>query len=150
MIYYSNAIQDKYLDFFTGEEAKTVERPNAIMDEFCYDMSKIAESISSGVSPTEVILQVFERNKALFEKKDNPSGFEKIVILVNSNNLHNLSEFELFTLLWYCSCKNVIAYQEAYYVAMTNNGINGKLLHTLHDFQRVHTAAQAAIKDGRK
>ena len=34
MIDYSAIIQSKYLDFFTSEDAKTVERPNYIMDEF--------------------------------------------------------------------------------------------------------------------
>ena len=85
----------------------------------------------------------------LFENKGELLGFDKIVILANSDRIHSLSETELFTLLWYCSCRNVFAYQEVYYVSMTRNGVNGKLLHALHKFPLLRIATQAAIKESK-
>ena len=140
MINCSKITQSKYLDFFTSNEAKTVERPNYIMDEFFCDMREISENLSLENSPTEVILQVFEKHQMLFENKGKLLGFDKIVILANSDRIYSLSETELFTLLWYCSCRNVFAYQEGYYVSMTRNGVNGKLLHALHKFSLLRTA----------
>ena len=140
MIDCSKITQSKYLDFFTSEEAKTVERPNCIMDEFFCDMIEISENLSLENSPTEVILQVFENHQMLFENKGKLLGFDKIVILANSDRIYSLSETELFTLLWYCSCRNVFSYQEGYYVSMTRNGVNGKLLDALHKFSLLRTA----------
>ena len=114
------------------------------MDEFFCDMRELGENMPSDTSPTEVILNVFEKNKSLFENKGNLSGFKKIVILTSSENLNRLSELEVFTLLWYCSCKNVWSYQEAYYVSMTINGVNGKLLRALNNFPLLRTAAWEA------
>ena len=147
MINYSKIIQNKYLDFFTSEEVKTIERPNTIMDEFFRDMRELGETMPTEISPTEIILNVFEKNKSLFENKGELVGFQKIVILASSDNLNNLSEEELFTLLWYCSCKNVILYEESYYVSMTSNGVNGRLLKTLSNFSLLRTAPQAAIAE---
>ena len=146
MIDYSKIIQSKYINFFTSEEAKIVEQPNAIMDEFFCDMREISENLSLENSPTEVILQVFENHQMLFENKGKLLGFDKIVILANSDRIYSLSETELFTLLWYCSCRNVFFYQEGYYVSMTRNGVNGKLIEALHDFPLLRIAPQAAIK----
>ena len=132
MIDFSKIIQEKYLDFFTSKEAKAIQRPNTIMDEFFSDMIKLAENMSSDTSsPTQIILNVFENNKSLFENQGDLVGFTKICILANSDNIKKLSELELITFLWYCSCKNIFLYEEAYYVSMTRNGVIGRLLSTL-------------------
>ena len=112
-------------------------------------MREISENLSLETSPTEVILQTFEKHQMLFGNKGELLGFDKIVILANSDRIHSLSETELFTLLWYCSCRNVFAYQEVYYVSMTRNGVNGKLLHALHKFPLLRIATQAAIKESK-
>ena len=145
MIDYSKIIQKKYLDFFTSKEAKRIQAPNTIMDDFFCDMRKISENMPSDVAPTEVILNVFEKNKSLFENEGELLGFDKIVILASSDNLNTLSEQELFTILWYCSCRNVFAYQEGYYVSMTRNGVNGRLLKAMSNFPLFRPTSQAAI-----
>ena len=38
MVDYSKITRKKYIDFFTSEDAKTIERPNDVMDEFFCDM----------------------------------------------------------------------------------------------------------------
>jgi hypothetical protein len=149
MIDYSKIIQSKYINFFTSEEAKTVEQPNAIMDEFFCDMRSLGENMPADTSPTEIILKVFEKNADLFANKGELFGFNKIVLIADSDSLNTLSELELFTLLWYCSCKNVIAYEEAYYVSMTRNGVIGRMMNALHNFPLLLIAPQAAIKESK-
>ena len=147
MVDYSKITRKKYIDFFTSEDAKTIERPNDVMDEFFCDMRELGENMPSDASPTKTILNAFENNIPLFENQGELLGFTKICILAHSDNIKNLSELELITFLWYCSCKNVITYEEAYFVSMTRNGVIGRLLSALSDFPLLRIAGQAAIKD---
>ena len=147
MIDYSKIMQNKYINFFTSEEAKTVERPNAIMDVFFCDMRSLGENMPADTSPTEIILKVFEKNADLFANKGKMFGFNKIVLIADSDRINTLSEMELFTLLWYCSCKNVILYEEAYYVSMTRNRVIGRIINALHNFPLLPIAAQVTFNN---
>ena len=59
-----------------------------------------------------------------------------IITQIASGDLINcLSNFEIFTLLWFVSCKNIFCFEEGVYYNMTKNKTVGNLLKKLSSCQ---------------
>lgn len=51
--------------------------------------------------------------------------------IINSDKVDTLSILELFSILWWLSCKNIILFEQSYYYLQAKNGNIGKVLITL-------------------
>ena len=73
--------------------------------------------------PKEVTKAVFERlslNGSITENIEN--------IASDGDILDTLTSFEIYTLLWFVSCKNIMLFNEELYLGFANNGTIGRLL----------------------
>lgn len=114
---------EKYLQYFIFNNEHSAS--DTVMTEFLNDMASVSESIDTDVPPTEIIKEIVRK----FGLEG--SLYDGIIQIVSSNLLDTLTAFEVFTLLWFVSCKNPITYQEAIYLRYANNGVIGKLLKKL-------------------
>ena len=114
---------EKYLQYFIFDNEHSAS--DTVMTEFLNDMVSVSESIDTVVPPTEIIKEIVRR----FGLEG--SLYDGIMQIVSSNLLDTLTAFEVFTLLWFVSCKNPFTYQEAIYLRYANNGVIGKLLKKL-------------------
>ena len=114
---------EKYLQYFISDNEHLVS--DTVMTEFLNDMVSVSESMDTAVPPTEIIKEIM-RKLGL-----EGSLYSGIAQIVSSNSLDALSAFEVFTLLWFVSCKNPLTYQEEIYLRYANNGVIGKLLKKL-------------------
>ena len=114
---------EKYLQYFISDNEHLVS--DTVMTEFLNDMVSVSESMDTAVPPTEIIKEIM-RKLGL-----EGSLYSGIAQIVSSNSLDALTAFEVFTLLWFVSCKNPLTYQEEIYLRYANNGVIGKLLKKL-------------------
>ncbi|MBR7095836.1 MAG: hypothetical protein IKC73_06425 [Clostridia bacterium] len=114
---------EKYLQYFIFENEHSAS--DTVMTEFLNDMASVSESIDTDVTPTEIIKEIVRK----FDLEG--SLYDGIIQIVSSNLLDTLTAPEVFTLLWFVSCKNPFTYQEAIYLRYANNGVIGKLLKKL-------------------
>ena len=56
---------------------------------------------------------------------------DNIKLIASIDLLKTLNTLEVFTLLWYVSCRNVLSYDEGLYLNMVNNKTIGNLLKRL-------------------
>jgi hypothetical protein len=115
--------QEKYLQYFLSDCEHSIS--DTMMIEFLDDMITLSEQMDMTVPPTEII-------KGIIEK----SGLEGNILnsvsqIANSDSVETLDILELFTLLWYVSCRNTFTYEEAIYLSMANNKTIGNLLKRL-------------------
>ena len=95
------------------------------MEEFLNDMITLCEVDPPEQSPTEILLTIKD-------KLGYTDGLmHYIPQIVESNLIKYLTEIELFSLLWYVSCRNVLLYEDAIYLKFANNGIIGKIIKRL-------------------
>ena len=59
------------------------------------------------------------------------SVIDNIRLIATGNLLETLNTLEVFTLLWYVSCRNTLTYDEGLYLNMVNNKTIGNLLKRL-------------------
>ena len=115
--------QEKYLQYFLSDCEHSIE--DATMTEFLNDMISVSEQMDMTLSPTEIIKEIMKR--CGFEG----SSLNSVSQIVNSDLLKTLNTLEVFTLLWYVSCRNTLTYDENLYVVMANNKTIGNLLKIL-------------------
>ena len=113
-------ISEKYLQYFLSDNEHRMS--DTTMMEFLNDMIVVSESMDTVVPPTETIKEIMGKCEL------DGSLYDCITQIVNSNLLDALTAFEAFTLLWYVSCRNVLAYDEGLYLNMVNNKTIGNLL----------------------
>ena len=111
----------KYINYFSSSVPKNMG------DDVCYrflgEMSNIAESTRFPMPPNEVTKAVFERlslNGSITENIEN--------IASDGDILDTLTSFEIYTLLWFVSCRNIMLFNEELYLSFANNGTIGRLL----------------------
>ena len=115
--------QEKYLQYFLSDCEHSIE--DATMTEFLNDMISVSEQMDMTVPPTEIIKGIMKRCGL------EGSAFNNVSLIATSNLLETLNTLEVFTLLWYVSCRNCITYEEAIYLSMANNKTIGNLLKRL-------------------
>lgn len=113
--------QEKYLQYFLSDCEHSIE--DATMTDFLNDMISVSEQMDMTVPPTEIIKEI--------RKKSEIEGGLYDSVLSNTDLIDTLNIIEVFTLLWYASCRNCIIYEEAIYLSMANNKTIGNLLKRL-------------------
>lgn len=115
--------QEKYLQYFLSDREHSIS--DTVMTDFLNDMITLSEQLDVTVSQIEIIKAIMER-----------CGFEgglpnSISLIANSDLVEALNTLEVFTLLWYVSCRNTLTYDERFYAHMANNKTIGNLLKRL-------------------
>lgn len=122
---FSKITNDKYVDYFSNVCESSIN--DKIMNEFLNDMIEVTESIDNDkiAPPTEVVKEI----KARLGLEG--SVYSIITQIASSDLINSLSSLEIFTLLWYVSCKNAFSFEEGVYYNMTKNKVIGNLLKKL-------------------
>jgi hypothetical protein len=126
---FSKITNDKYVDYFTSVSEASIDEK--IMNEFLNDMIEVTESIDNDkiAPPTEVVKEIKARLGL-------EGGVYSIITQIASSDLINsLSSLEIFTLLWFVSCRNIFCFEEGVYFHMATNKTIGNLLKKLASYQ---------------
>ena len=115
--------QEKYLQYFLSDSEHSIS--DTVMTEFLNDMITLSEQMDMTVSPTEIIKEIMKRCGL------EGSVIDNIRLIANSNLLETLNTLEVFTFLWYVSCRNTSTYEEGLYLNMANNKTIGNLIKRL-------------------
>ena len=118
---FQKIIQEKYLQYFLSDCEHSIE--DATMTEFLNDMITLSERMDMSVSPIEIIKEI--------RKKSGLDGGLYDSVLSNTDLIETLNTLDVFTLLWYVSCRSCVTYEESIYLSMANNKIIGNLLKRL-------------------
>ena len=113
--------QEKYLQYFLCDCEHSIS--DTVMTEFLDDMITLSEQMDKTTPPTEIIKEI--------RKKSEIEGGLYDSVLSNTDLIETLNIIEVFTLLWYVSCRNTFTYEEAIYLNMANNKTIGNLLKRL-------------------
>ncbi|MBQ7761542.1 MAG: hypothetical protein IJ400_05755 [Clostridia bacterium] len=126
---FSKVTSKKYVEYFLSVDESSIN--DEIMDEFLNKMIESSESLYEDeiAPPIEVIKEI----KTRLGLDDNI--YIIITQIVSSDLIDSLSSLEVFTLLWFISCKNVFCFEKGVYYNMTKNKTIGKLLKKLASFQ---------------
>ena len=111
---------EKYLQYFLSDNEHRMS--DTTMMEFLNDMIVVSESMDTVVPPTEIIKEIMGK----CELEGSP--LNNVSLIATSNLLETLNTLEVFTLLWYVSCRNTLTYEEGLYLNMANNKTIGNLL----------------------
>ena len=115
--------QEKYLQYFNSNKNYSLSDPE--MEEFLNDMITLCEVDPPEQSPTEILL-------AIKDKLGYTNGLMRYIPqIVESDSIEYLTELELFSLLWYVSCRNMLLYEDAIYLKFANEGVIGQLIKRL-------------------
>ena len=114
---------EKYLQYFLCDCEHSIS--DTVITEFLDDMITLSEQMDMTVPPTEIIKEIMKMCGLEGSVLDN------IRLIATHNLLETLNTLEVFTLLWYASCRNCITYEEAIYLSMANNKTIGNLLKRL-------------------
>lgn len=113
--------QEKYLRYFNSNKKCSLSDPE--MEEFLNDMITLCEVDPPTQSPTEIILNIKDRIGC----NDNLMHYIHRIV---KSDLY-LTELELFSLLWYVSCRNPLSYEDSMYLQFANEGVIGQLIKRL-------------------
>jgi len=115
--------QEKYLQYFLSDCEHSIS--DTVMIEFLNDMITLSEQMDMTVSPIEII-------KGIMNKCGLEGGLLNSVSQIASSDLiETLNTLEVFTLLWFVTCRNTLTYEEEIYLNMSNNKTIGYLLKRL-------------------
>ena len=114
---------EKYLQYFLSDNEHSIE--DATMTDFLNDMISVSEQMDMTVPPTEIIKEIMKRCGL------EGSVIDNIRLIATSKLLETLNTLEVFTLLWYVSCRNTLTYEEGLYLNMANNKTIGNLIKRL-------------------
>ena len=114
---------EKYLQYFLSDNEHRML--DTTMLEFLNDMISVSEQMDMTVPPTEIIKEIMKRCGLEGGVIDN------IRLIATSKLLETLNTLEVFTFLWYVSCRNTLTYEEGLYLNMANNKTIGNLLKRL-------------------
>lgn len=118
---YTTIANEKYINFFCSSVEKNMNDDEC--RQFLDEMSNIVEGSVFPMPPSEII-------KAIYNRLNLNCGVTKNIKIIASNRqlLNKLSSFEIFTLLWLVSCRNMMCFNEELYLIFANNGTIGRLL----------------------
>ena len=114
---------EKYLQYFLSDNEHSIE--DATMTDFLNDMISVSEQMDMTVPPTKIIKEIMKRCEL------DGSPLNNVSLIATGNLLETLNTLEVFTLLWYVSCRNILTYEEGLYLNMVNNKTIGNLLKRL-------------------
>ena len=126
---FSKITNNKYVDYFSKVDESSIN--DEIMNEFLNKMIEASESLDKDGtnSPTEIVKEIKSRFGL-------DGGVYGVITQIASSDLINcLSSLEIFTLLWFVSCKNAFCFEEGVYYNMTINKTIGNLLKKLSSCQ---------------
>ena len=118
---FESITDEKYINYFSSSVPKNMR--DDVCSRFLNEMIGIAESTSFPMPPSEVTKAVFERlslNGSITENIEN--------IASDGGILDTLTSFEIYTLLWFVSCRNIMLFNEELYLGFANDGTIGRLL----------------------
>jgi hypothetical protein len=118
---FESITDEKYINYFSSSVPKNMR--DDVCSRFLNEMISIAESTSFPMPPNEVAKAVFERlslNGSITENIEN--------IASDGDILDTLTFFEIYTLLWFVSCRNIMLFNEELYLSFANDGTIGRLL----------------------
>jgi hypothetical protein len=115
--------QEKYLQYFLSDCEHSIS--DTEMMDFLNDMISLSEQMDMTVPPTEIIKEIIKRCGL------EGSVIDNIRLIATSNLLETLNTLEVFTFLWYVSCRNTLTYEEGLYLNMANNKTIGNLIKRL-------------------
>ena len=126
---FSKITNNKYVDYFSNVDESSIN--NEIMNEFLNKMIEASESLDKDntIPPTEIVKEI----KSRFGLDGSVYGV--ITQIASSDLINCLSSLEIFTLLWFVSCKNAFCFEEGVYYNMTTNKTIGNLLKKLSSCQ---------------
>ena len=126
---FAKITNNKYVDYFSKVDESNIN--DEIMNEFLNKMIKVSESIDKSeiTPPTEIINEI--KSKLMLDG----SVYAIITQIASSDLINSLSSLEIFTLLWFVSCKNAFCFEEGVYYNMTINKTIGNLLKKLSSCQ---------------
>ena len=126
MLNLSQILKKEYLNYFCSLDYK--EDIN-ILTNFLDDMLSISENFDKEIvsaPPTEILNSIKDK----FSIEDNI--LNAIIEITNKGFLKSLDTIELYTMLWYISCRNVITFDESLYKSMSKQGVIGQILNVLN------------------
>lgn len=125
---FSRITNNKYVDYFTSVSEACIDEK--IMNEFLNEMIEVSKGFDDDkiAPPTEVVKGIKERLGL------EGSVYAVVTQLAGGDLINSLSSLEIFTLLWFVSCKNVFSFEEGVYYNMTKNKVIGNLLKKLASF----------------
>ena len=126
---FSKITNNKYVDYFSKVDESSVN--DEIMNEFLNKMIEASESLDKDntISPVEIVKEIKSRLGL------DGSVYGIITQIASSDLINCLSSLEIFTLLWFVSCKNVFCFEKGIYYNMTLNKTIGNLLKKLSLYQ---------------
>ena len=122
---FSKLITNNYVDYFSSVDETSIS--DEIMSEFLNEMIEVGKSIETDkiAPPTEVVKEIKSRLGL------DGGVYDIITQIASSDLINSLSSFEIFTLLWFVSCKNTFCFEKGVYYNMTINKTIGNLLKKL-------------------
>ena len=125
---FSKITNNKFVEYFLNVDEASIN--NEIMNEFLDKMIEVSEGIDKDMqAPTEIVKEIKARLGLT------GSVYAIITQIASSHLINSLSSIEIFTLLWFVSCKNTFTFEEGVYYNMTINKTIGNLLKKLASYQ---------------
>ena len=126
---FSKILNNKYVDYFSKADESSINYE--IMNEFLNKMTEAGEGLDKDntISPVEIVKEIKSRLGL------DGSVYSVITQIASSDLINCLSSLEIFTLLWFVSCKNAFCFEEGVYYNMTINKTIGNLLKKLSSHQ---------------
>ena len=122
---FSALTHEKFICYFCENTVFCIDDNE--MNDFFDLMKYISESVQFPAAPTEIARDIFERASL------SGTFYENLISVVHGNYIATLNALEIFTLLWFSSCRNVITYTDANYLRSAENGTIGRLLNRLKE-----------------
>jgi hypothetical protein len=113
-------IQPIYVSYFT--EKKTYTSKDKAFRMFLHDMDRLSTMINRRPSFSDILKPLFA------PLPESLSLHQKYEHILTHSEKHQLTLLQLFSLLWYASCRNALLYQERIYQLMAEKGMIGRLL----------------------
>ena len=122
---FSKVTNKKYVRYFLSVDESSINAE--IMNEFINEMIECSKSLDNSKisSPTEIVKEIKSRLGL------NGGVYGIITQIASSDLINSLSSLEIFTLLWFVSCKNAFGFEEGVYYNMAINKTIGNLLKNL-------------------
>ena len=121
---FSKITNNKFVEYFLNVDKSSIN--DEIMNEFLDKMIEVSESIDKDMlSPTEIVKEIKSRLGL------EGSVYAIITQVASSDLINSLSSLEIFTLLWFVSCRNIFCFEEGVYYNMAKNKTIGNLLKKL-------------------
>ena len=125
---FSKITNNKFVEYFLNADEASIN--DKIMNEFLDEMIEVSEGIDKDMlSSTEIVKEI----KARLGLEG--SVYAIITQIASSDLINSLSSLEIFTLLWFVSCRNIFCFEEGVYYHMTTNKTIGNLLKKLASYQ---------------